>query len=108
VPSSKRVSRIRAIALVVLLGGMVLAFLVGNMVPAHVNPAVGATGRLTIFTSTSDTGETAFNWLLALLVGGPALVASAILYGSAEIAAAARRGGRSRHDRADLEVGDEV
>jgi Flp pilus assembly protein TadB len=109
VASSRRVSRIRAAALVILLGGAVLAFLVGTMVPAHVNPAVGATGKLTIFTSTSDTGETAFNWLLALLVIGPAVVASTVLYGAAEIAVAVRRSGRSRsHDRFDAEVGDEL
>ena len=108
-PSSKRVSRIRAAALAVLLFGTVITFLVGTMFPAQVSTVVGSTAKVTDYTKSSATGETAFNWLLALLVLGPTIVAAATLYGAAEIAAAVRRGGRPRgHDRTGLEVGDEV
>jgi hypothetical protein len=106
-PSSRRVSRIRAIALAILLVGLVLTFLIGSMFPAQVTTVAGSTVKITDYTKTPASGESAFNWLLALLVLGPALVTSAMLYSAAEIAAAVRRGGRSRgHDR--LEVGDEV
>jgi hypothetical protein len=106
-PSSKRVSRIRAAALAFLLLGAVAAFLVGTMFPAQVAVVAGTTVKITDYTKSPATGETAFNWLLALLVFGPCLVSSAMLYGAAEIAAAVRRGGRSRsHDR--IEVGDEL
>ena len=106
-PSSKRVSRIRAAALAVLLLGLIATFLVGTMYPAQVTVVAGTAVKITDYTKSSATGETAFNWLLALLVLGPTLVASALLYSAAEIAGAVRRGGRSRsHDR--LEVGDEV
>src|SRR3954462_14646545 len=106
-PSSKRVSRIRAAALAVLLLGLVATFLVGTMFPAQVPTLAGTTAKVTDYTKTPASGQTAFNWLLALLVFGPALVASATLYGAAEIAVAVRRGGRSRsQDR--LEVGDEL
>ena len=108
-PSSKRVSRIRAAALAVLLLGAVLTFLIGTMFPAQVGTAVGTTVKVTDYTKSAASGETAFNWLLALLVFGPTFVASALLYSAAEIAVSVRRGGRSRsHERADLEVGDEV
>ena len=108
-PSSKRVSRIRTAALAVLLAGVVLTFLIGTMFPAQVATTVGTTVKVTDYTKTPASGETAFNWLLALLVLGPTIVASALLYSAAEIAVAVRRGGRSRsHDRADLEVGDEI
>lgn len=109
-PSSKRVSRIRAAALAVLLGGLVAMFLIGTMFPAQVSTAVGTTVKVTDYTKSPASGETAFNWLLALVVFGPAFVVSALLYSAAEIAAAVRRGGRSSrgHDRADLEVGDEI
>ena len=106
-PSSKRVSRIRAAALAVLLVGAVFTFLVGTMFPAQVAPPVGSTVKVTDYTKSPASGESAFNLLFGLLVLGPAVVASAVLYGAAEIAAASKRGGRSRsHDR--LEVGDEV
>jgi hypothetical protein len=108
-PSSKRVSRIRAIALAMLLVGAVVTFLVGTMFPAQVSTTVGSTVKVTDYTKSPASGETAFNWLLALLVMGPALIASALLYSAAEIAAAVRRGGRSRsHERFDAEVGDEL
>jgi hypothetical protein len=106
-PSSKRVSRIRAAALAVLMVGAVVMFLVGTLFPAQVTTTTGTSVKVTDYTKSPSSGETAFNWLLGLLVMGPVVVASATLFGAAEVAAAARRGGRSRtHDR--LEVGDEV
>ena len=106
-PGSQRVSRLRGAALAVLLVGLVATFLVGSIFPAQVVTAAGTTVKVTDYTKSPATGETAFNWLLALLVLGPVLIASSVLYGAAEIAASSRRGGRSRgHDR--LEVGDEV
>ena len=106
-PSSKRVSRIRTAALAMLLVGAVLTFLVGTMFPAQVSAVAGSTVKVTDYTKSPASGETAFNLLLGLLVMGPAVVASALLYSAAEIAAAVKRGGRSRsHER--LEVGDEV
>lgn len=108
-PSSKRVSRIRTMALAILLVGAVVTFLVGTMFPAQVTTAVGTTVKVTDYTKTPASGGSAFNWLLALLVMGPTVIASALLYSAAEIAAAVRRGGRSRsHDRFDAEVGDEL
>jgi hypothetical protein len=99
----------RTLALAVLLGGAVTMFLVGSLFPAHVEVAPGTTARVTDYTTSAESGETAFNWLLALLVMGPAVVSSAVLFGAAEIAAATRRGGRSRnHDRTGLEIGDEI
>src|SRR3954465_8274869 len=95
-PSSRRVSRIRTAALAFLLLGAVAAFLVGTMYPAQVSAIAGSTAKITDYTKSPATGETAFNWVLALLVFGPCLVSSAALYGAAEIAAAVRRGGRSR------------
>jgi len=106
-PSSQRVSRIRAVALAVLLFGLIGTFLVGSMFPASVTTAIGGVVKITDYTKSPSAGETAFNRLLALLAFGPALVASAVLYGAAEIAASSRRGGRSRsHEK--LEVGDEL
>jgi hypothetical protein len=107
VASSKRVSRIRAAALAVLLGGAVLMFLVGSMFPAQVSVGSGTLGKVTDYTKTPASGESAFNWLFAILIMGPAVISASVLFGAAEIATASRRGGRSRsHDR--LEVGDEV
>jgi hypothetical protein len=91
------------------LGGAVVAILVGTLFPAPVSAGVGTLGKMTDFTKSADSGETAFNVLFALLVAGPAVVAAAVLWGAAEVASASRRGsGRSRHDRTGLEVGDEV
>src|SRR4051794_16500375 len=102
-PSSRRVSRMRAVALAVLLVGFVVAFLIGSMFPAQVLVATGTTAKVTDYTKSSATGETAFNWLLALLVLGPVVVSSALLYSAAEISAAVRRGGRNRgHDRLEV------
>ncbi len=111
-PTSKRVSRLRGIALVVILGGFAAAFLIGNLVPAAVMPVAGSTtaAKTIVFTQSPDggTAETSFNWLLALLVAGPAAVAAVALYGAAEVTAAVRRGGRSRSSERGLELGDEV
>lgn len=111
-PTSKRVSRLRAMAFAVLLGGIALAFVVGAMFPAQV-VAAGGTGlavtKTVSFTSSPEKGgESSFNWLFAILVIGPAVVASSVLYGAAEVASAARRGGRSRSSERGLEVGDEI
>jgi hypothetical protein len=95
----------RTAALAVLLGGLVAMFLVGTMYPAQVSIAAGTTAKVTDFTKSPESGETAFNWLLALLIAGPAVVASAVLFGAAEIASSARRRSRT-HDR--LEVGEEL
>lgn len=89
--------------------GLVAGFILGVMYPAQV--LVTTTGltkaRSTVYTNSSDSGETAFNWLFFLLIFGPALVASAVLYGAAEIAGSARRsrGGRSERNH---EFGDEI
>jgi hypothetical protein len=97
----------RAAGLAILLVGLVVMFLVGTMFPAQVTTLTGTTIKVTDYTKTPASGETAFNWLLALLVMGPVIVASAVVFSAAEIAASARRSGRSRnHER--LEVGDEV
>src|SRR6478735_5737773 len=97
--SSKRVSRLRAAAFAVLLLGAVVTFLVGTMFPAQVT-VVGVAGKVTDYTKSPASGETAFNMLFGLLVLGPSVVAAALLYGAAEIAASVKRGGRSRsHDR---------
>ena len=107
-PGNKRVSRLRAVALAMVLGGAVVAILVGTLFPAPVSVGAGTLGKITDFTKSADSGETAFNVFFALLVAGPAVVA-AVLWGAAEVASASRRGsGRPRHDRTGLEVGDEV
>jgi hypothetical protein len=108
-PSSTRVSLIRAAALAILLAGTVVTFLVGTMFPAQVTIVTGTTLKVTDYTKSPASGETAFNWLLALLVMGPVVVSSALLYSAAEIAAAVRRGGRpSSRNHERLELGDEV
>ena len=107
-PSSKRVSRIRAAALAVLLLGLVATFLVGTMFPAQVTTLAGSTVKITDYTKSPATGQTAFNWLLALLVFGPSFIASALLYSAAEISVAVRRCGRSSRSHDRLEVGDEI
>jgi hypothetical protein len=106
-PTSKRVARMRAAGLAVLMVGLLVTFLVGTMFPAQVTTVTGTTVKVTDYTKTPASGETAFNWLLALLVMGPAVIASAVIFSAAEVAASTRRSNRSRnHDR--LEVGDEL
>lgn len=95
-------------AAVVLGAGLVLAFLAGSTFKASVLPVTGSlTAKTTNFLSSPEGGGTgSFNWLFAMLVAGPAVVASAVLYSASEIASAVRRSGRSRSG--SLEVGDEV
>ena len=95
-------------ALAALLGGLIAAFLVGSVVKAQVSPVAGnlTTKSVSYVSSPQGGGEGAFNWLLALLVAGPAVVAASMLYAASEITSASRRGGRSRSS--SLEVGEEV
>jgi hypothetical protein len=112
VSTSRRASRMRAIALVVLFVGLAGAFLVGALVPAKVtSTTVGLFPvKSTSFVETSESGESAFNWLLALLVAGPAVVSASVLYGAAEISGAVRRGrgGSSRSERNSNENGEDL
>ncbi len=91
-----------------MVGGLIVAFLVGTMFEAHVAPVEGSltTKTVSYTISTQGPADGAFNYLFALLVVGPAVIAASVLYGAAEIASAARRGGRSRSG--GLEVGDEI
>jgi cytochrome bd-type quinol oxidase subunit 2 len=106
--SRARVGRLRTMALAVLMGGLVAAFLLGTTFPAQVTPVTGSlTGKTVSYVSSPQgSGESAFNWLFALLVAGPAVVAASMLYGASEIASASRRSARSRSS--SLEVGEEV
>lgn len=106
--SSKRVNRLRAVALGVLMVGIVAGFILGAMFPSQVvETTTGLVKRkYTVYTTSSDSGETAFNWLFFLLILGPSVVASAVLYGAAEIAGSSRRSRSGRSDR--HEFGDEI
>lgn len=93
--SKGRANRLRALAAAVLLAGIAAAFVVGAAFPASVT--VSATlVKSTNYTMSAESGETAFNWLFALLILGPSIVAAAVLLSSSELAAALRRSGRSR------------
>jgi hypothetical protein len=82
----------------------------GAMFPAQIQTTANgiAQAKTTVYVNSPASGDTAFNWLFALLFFGPAMVAAAVLYGAAEIAGSVRRAGRSRSDRTGLEMGDEV
>ena len=96
-PDSKgRASRLRALAFFVLILGFALAFVVGTAYPASVASSPTTLSKVTNFTLTSESGAGAFNWLLAILVATPAVVAASVLYAGAEIVAALRRSGRTR------------
>ena len=102
-------ARLRGLAVGILVGGLIIAFLVGASFKAEVTRVEGSltTKSVSYVTSPQGPAESAFNYLFALLVAGPTVVAAATLYGAAEIASAVRRsGGRSRSG--GLEVGDEV
>lgn len=108
--TSRRVNRLRAVALGALIIGVLAGFVIAVMFPAQV--VLSGTGlvktKSTVYTSSSDAGETAFNWLFFLLAVGPCVVASAVLYGAAEIASTGRRSrGGGRSDRGH-EFGDEI
>lgn len=108
--TSRRVSRLRAVALAVLMVGVLGGFLAGALVPAQVATTPSGLGQVktTVFVNSPASGETAFNTLFALLFFGPAMVSAAVLFGAAEIAGSVRRAGRGRSDRGGLEVGDEL
>ena len=94
--SKGRASRLRAGAAGVLILGIALAFVMGSTFPAQIVKAPPALTAVTTYTNSVDSGDGAFNWLFALLVVGPALVAASVLFASAEVVSALRRSGRSR------------
>ncbi|MEP6625756.1 MAG: hypothetical protein ABJC79_15010 [Acidimicrobiia bacterium] len=94
--SKGRAGRLRAIALALLVAGVALGFLVGAAFPAEVGTASPSLSKVTNYTSSTESGDGSFNWLFTILVIGPALVASSVVYASAEIVAGLRRSGRSR------------
>ncbi len=93
--SKGRANRLRVMAIGVSIVGLVGAFVLGFAFPAE--PSVTIAGvKITNYVVVAESGEGAFNWLFALLVLGPALVAAAVLYSSSELVAALRRSGRTR------------
>jgi hypothetical protein len=101
--AGRRVNRLQALALAVLIGGAGLAWAIGFLVPAQVVETTTGlvTSRTVAYTNSPHSGQTAFNWLLALLVGGPAAMAAATLYAGSQISRS--RGssrGRARDQRA--------
>jgi hypothetical protein len=93
--SKGRAGRLRAIAFGILVIGIALAFVVGAAFPAQVTAIPPGLTKVTTYTQSTEKGDGAFNWLFAILIGGPALVGATVLYGSAEIVAGLRRSGRS-------------
>ena len=93
--SKGRAGRLRAVAIGVLIAGAALAYAVGVAFPASVAVVPPGLTRVTTYTASTDS-EGDFNFLFALLVAGPTLVAAAVLYGSAEIVAGLRRSARTR------------
>ena len=77
-----------------LLVGLVMAYVVGATFPAQVVKFGSA--EFTTYTVSVQGGANAFNWLFAMLVAGPAVIASAVLYGCAEIVGGLRRSSRTR------------
>ena len=96
--SKGRAGRLRTIAIGLLLVGAALAFLVGAAFPAQVGAGSFVPGapKVTTYTASPDGGNSSFNWLFAILVAGPAVVASSVLYGCAEIVGGLRRSSRTR------------
>ena len=94
--SKGRAGRLRTVAGVVLIAGVLLAALVGLTFPAPVSKAPVLLTKITTYTASTEAEDGAFNWLFAFLVGGPCLVAAAVLYGCAEIVAGLRRSPRTR------------
>ncbi|MGZ6950949.1 MAG: hypothetical protein ACXVJX_02470 [Acidimicrobiia bacterium] len=106
--SSARTSRLRVLAFVVLLVGLIGAFIIGAVFQAQtVTPQGSLGGKVTNYLSVADSGDGSFNWLFALLVAGPALIAASVLYGASELTSAIRRTNR-RSRGMGLDVGDEV
>ena len=92
--SKGRASRLRAAAVIVVIAGVALGFLVGAAFPAAVTRQ--GFSKITSYTTTTDGGDGGFNVLFTVLVAGPCLVAAAFLYGCSEIVAGLRRSARTR------------
>jgi hypothetical protein len=105
--TQSRVARLRTASAAVLLIGLVAAFMVGATIKAQVTGTAGAVTPNTInyVASPKGGGPGSFNWLLAILVAGPTVIAASTLFAAAEMVGQLRRGGRSR---SSLGVGDEV
>ena len=94
--SKGRASRLRITAIVVILAGVALGFLVGAAFPANTARAPVGLANITSYTESTDSSDGSFNWLFTMLVAGPCLISGAILYGSSEIVAGLRRSARTR------------
>ena len=100
-PTRKRVNQLQVLAMAVLVIGAGLALAIGTLVPAQVIETTTGltTSRTVVYTNSPGSGPTSFNWLFALLVAGPALVATATLYaGSAVVRTRSSSRGRSRSE----------
>lgn len=102
-----RASRLRMLAAAVLAIGFVGGFLLASMYPALVT-GDSLTGQAVAWTQAprGDASRTTFNWLLFVLVLGPAMVAASVLYGAAEVAHSVSRRSRSGRirDSEDIEL----
>jgi hypothetical protein len=102
-----RASRLRLLAGVVLAIGVAGGFALASMYPALVtgDPLSGQSVSWTQ-APRGDASRTTFNWLLFMLVLGPAAVAAAVLYGASEVAHSVSRRSRSGRirDSEDLEL----
>jgi hypothetical protein len=90
----------------VLIAGVALGFVVGAAFPAQVTKTAPIVNNVTSYTQSTDSGNGSFNWLFTILVMGPAVVASSVLLGSAEIVAGLRRSGRSGRSSESGSTGD--
>ena len=102
-----RASRLRLLAGVVLAIGFGGGFVLASMFPALVT-GDPLTGQAVSWTTAprGDASRTTFNWLLFMLVLGPATVAAAVLFGAAEITHSVSRRSRSGRirDSEDIEL----
>jgi hypothetical protein len=105
-----RVARLRMTAGIVLVAGLIAAFLVGATLKAQVSAVPGnlTVKSISYVDSPKGGGEGAFNWLFALLVAGPTVVAAATIYAASEMVGQLRRGGGRSRSSSSLGVGDEV
>ena len=101
--SGRALFRLRIAGLAVLIIGVLLAYLLGNLVSAVETIAVTgpfkgyATQNLTTHGVKLLTNQRAvFNWLIAILTFAPFLVASAVLFSGAEVCLAIARRTRTR------------
>lgn len=101
-----RAARLRLLAGVVLAIGLGGGFALASLYPALVTG--DALGQAVTWTQAprGDASRTTFNWLLFVLVVGPATVAAAVLYGAAEVAHSVSRRSRSGRirDSEDIEL----